>query len=333
MHQLILWLCLLLPTFAMALVPTSQQECSFVDNRNDTLGAVRDQKEVSWCYAFTAADMLAHAFNIKESISPAEIALNYNDTRTGRLIRWFNLNVLARKDEETRMSVHETGLSKIAFIRTMHHGYCPEDVFPSEEWVKVTRSGQSWVRDRQPLRESIRDIAALHRQRFSWTAENLPYYFEFHQVGISEFLGLLQGASRIEQFYSALRGQVCAGQIIALDKQWKVKMSIKRPRIFQRISRQLELGRLVAIDYDGRILADRHNRGVKVSELHTSSIVARRWNESSGRCQFLIRNSYGAGCDRYDPTYECDQGQIWMDEQLLYPNMTSIVYLLHGFEN
>jgi hypothetical protein len=320
---------LALPSLALAgYIPTPEYSCSNIDLRNETLGEVRNQKDVSWCYAFTAADMLAHTFNLSHKISAADIALAYNDTRIGRFSRWLNVKLLARKDEEVRLSPHETGLNKAALITVMQKGHCPESTFSSEEWTKIERSDEGWISKKVDLKEAMLDIAHLHKNRTNLTVENLPYYFSFKNIEAADFLEIIK-TSRLPKIYSKIREAVCRDDREKFDYNWKVKMVFRNPHVFRRLSEQLEYGRIVGIDYDSRILKDRKNQRVSLAELHTSSVVGRRWNSELKTCEYLIRNSYGNKCDdKYDPTYECHSGNVWLGESLIYPNMTSIVYML-----
>jgi hypothetical protein len=95
-----------------------------LDLRNENQGQVRDQQQVSWCYAFTAAD----------------IAIGYNQTKAGLFVRWLDLNVLHRKDPITSRVAHQNGFNKLALIKAMKDGFCPERIFPSESWTKMTRT-------------------------------------------------------------------------------------------------------------------------------------------------------------------------------------------------
>lgn len=52
---------------------------------------------------------------------------------------------------------------------------------------------------------------------------------------------------------------------------------------------------------------------------HASLVVGRR-KTFFGRCQYLIRNSWGKGCDRYNFDWDCDDGNIWVDEETLTSN-------------
>ena len=123
------WMLILaIPTLVHAYSPTPEKDCSDLDLRNDILGTVRDQGKISWCYAFTASDMLAYTFDKTERISAADIALNYNESLIGRIMDVFTSNG----------NPHETGFNKVALDKAMKDGYCPESVFPSEQWTKVS---------------------------------------------------------------------------------------------------------------------------------------------------------------------------------------------------
>lgn len=324
-------LLLAFPTFVFAYTPTSQQDCTQLELRNETLAEVRNQHDVSWCYAFTGADMLAHTFNVPEKMSAADIAIGYNETRIGRFVRWLDLNLLKRKEPQIRQMPHQNGFNKVSLINAMRDGWCPERIFPSESWTKMSRTQDGWEQAQVPLAQAMIEISALHEVKKSLSAQNIPYYYSFKNIDAPSFVQLLQNKS-MSGFYSSLRRAVCRDDRYAFDYKWKVKMVIKNPRIFSRVSEQLETGRIVGLDYDSRILNNSSNRGIKISELHTSSVVGRRWSASNNSCEYLIRNSAGNDCGNsgYDPSYDCDAGNLWLGESEIYKNMTSIVYMLSG---
>lgn len=306
-------LAFLITSQAFAYYPTRETECSPLDLRNETLGDVRNQGKVSWCYAFAGADMLAHTFNLPEKISAADIALNYNESLVGRILDIFLDNG----------NPHETGFNKFSLQKAMKDGYCPESVFPSERWIKVTGDKEESV----TLREAIDLIVSLHKNRKLYTEKTLPFYFKFKNVGPSEFYSVLQN-KKPRQVFNDLRHAACSRDRMSFDTRWKVKMTLRHENIFWRLNEQLDVGRPVGLDYDARILENRDHRGVKLSELHTSAIVGRRWNPEARACEYLIRNSYGKECNRYDPRYECKDGHQWLGESQIYGSMTSIVYML-----
>lgn len=307
------WIFLLLiPAFAYGYIPTSQNECSPLDIRNETLGHVKNQGQISWCFAFTASDMLSYTFD-KQRISAADVALNYNESLVGRIMSTVDPNG----------TPHETGFTKVALIKAMKDGLCPESVFPSEKWIKVTNGKEEEIL--MPV--AMKEIAELHKKRKELTEKNLPFYFKFKNIDAKNFLSYLQ-TKHLRNFYQSLRLKACENDRESFDARWKTKMVFRNKGIFRRVNEQLELGRMVGLDYDSRILENRQHRGVKLSELHTSGIVGRRWNEERKSCEFLIRDSRGIQCTRYDQSYDCHEGQLWLGESEIYGNMTSIVYML-----
>lgn len=315
--------------YAQIFFKTPEKECNPIDLRNEKLEQIRNQKEVAWCYAFTAADHLAYTFNLSETVSAADIAINYNDSDLGLFARWLHQTFgrITRSESENFMMAHQTGFNKVALDRGMRDGYCPERIFPSESWIKMTRVGEDWVETKVNLREAMLAIFNLLKNQDTLTAFNLPFYFHFKNVeSPEEFLALIKGSTSSD-FYSRLRKEVCKYDRMPFPERYKVSMNLKNTRIFQIMNDQLDSERLVGIDYDSRVLEDHTNRSVSLAELHTSSIVARRWNRTQNECQYLIRDSHGKQCTRYDSTYECLGGQVWMNESLLYLNLISMVYI------
>ncbi len=322
------WLLIsFLPTMAFAYYGTPEFQCTSLDLRNETLGNVRNQRDVAWCYGFTAADMLGNTFQTPEKISAAYLSMSYNETKLGQAARWLSLNII-RPTEENRSVAHQTGFNKIALDRAMKTEWCPESILPSEFWTKMTKTEHGWLPSKQPLKESMLDIAALYKNRDELTEENLPYYFAFKNINAGKFLKVLQ-TKKLDRFYAALSEEICQNDLHEFDKHWKVKMVLRNSRIFNRLNEQLNLGRVVGLDYDSRVLVNLQNPKLSLSELHTSTIVGRRWKAQTQSCQYLVRNSYGSDCTtRYDAGIECEAGHLWLDESKIYPNMTSIVYML-----
>lgn len=52
---------------------------------------------------------------------------------------------------------------------------------------------------------------------------------------------------------------------------------------------------------------------------HSALVIGRR-KTFFGRCQYLIRNSWGKECDRYNHDWDCERGSVWVDETTLAPN-------------
>jgi len=326
MHKLFLLIFLLCSPVFAKIIPTPQDECTPIDLRNDSLGDVRNQKKISWCYAFSGADLLNFYLNESSKFSAADMAITYNQTTAGKFIRWVDLNIISRNNAQVRQSAHQTGFTKIALEAALKKGVCPEDFFPSENWQKVIRTPQGEVSEEVILDQAMLDIARLHSTKETLTLDNLPYYFKFKNIDQKQFLSIVK-AKTLGELYSKLANQACAKNRQSIEIPEKIKMTLRHPRIFKTISKNLENSNVVALDYDSRVLKNKNSKGIKISELHTSLIVGRRWNQSSKSCEFLVRNSWGTTCSRYDSIYQCEDGHLWVPERALYNSSTSIVYI------
>jgi hypothetical protein len=63
---------------------------------------------------------------------------------------------------------------------------------------------------------------------------------------------------------------------------------------------------------------------------HVSLVVGRRRDPASGRCQLLVRNTWGADCDGYHRDWHCpaeNPGNVYVDEGALRANLYGISYL------
>ena len=310
---------------------TSRDQCLPLDLRNQHLKEIRNQKKVAWCYAFTAADMLTYTFDLPEKASAADVAINYNDSSLGQFSRWLIRNFgrnASQGEQENFMMPHQTGFNKVALDRAMRDGHCPERVFPSESWTKVSREGNKWIESQADLRTSMLEIFTLIKAQQNLSAANLPFYFHFKNVESPEtFLNLIK-ASTSTNFYSNLRNVVCKDDRTEFSERFETVMYVKDGLTFSTMNKQLNRLRIIGIDYDSRLLENSQNTSISLSELHTSSIVARRWNDGQSECQYLVRDSYADQCQEYDASYECEGGQVWIDESKIYSNLLSFVYII-----
>jgi len=256
MNWLIIILMLPQLAFSGVFEKTSKSSCSPLDLRTEKLKLIRDQKQVAWCYAFTAADMLTNMYDLPERASAADVAINYNDSDLGVFSRWL-FETFGRRGSRSETDIfmmpHQTGLNKVALDRVMRDGYCPERVFPSESWTKMTRGEGKWLESKTDLRTAMLEIYGLLKNQQSLTIENLSFYYHFKNIeSPEEFLKLVKDES-ISGFYSKLRREVCKYDRIKFQKSFKVEMYLNDSLTFLFLNKQLNRGRLIGIDYDSRI--------------------------------------------------------------------------------
>lgn len=301
------------------LVSTAQaSDCSPIDLRDEYLGENRNQGAIAWCYAYTTADLLAHRFKIPR-VSASDTAITYNRHEIPLAQRALYSVYFSIFDRERLNSEHEYGFMAIALQQAMKRGACYESDFPSQTMTRVTRSGNRTV----AMSDAIKDI---HNQRQAIDRGDVrspgdPYAIK--NVSSDEFYKILTQEKKNRMFY-AFTERACANNRFMDFGNVHVVYRVKNARIFEEIDRVLESGNIVGFDYFSSVL---RNIESKNSGLHASSLVGRRKNPETGKCEYLVRNSYGSSCMSYDARLACENGNLWVPMDVLKPRLIDIAYL------
>lgn len=116
-----------------------------------------------------------------------------------------------------------------------------------------------------------------------------------------------------------------------LDEKARFKPEVSLPTIHRELDKGLRRAMPIAVSYCSSILAE--GRGFKTKDpntddcgRHASLITGRRKNPQSGRCELLIRNTWGNSCGSYSKDWTCDsaKGSVWVDEQVLGRAITNV---------
>ncbi len=294
-------------------------QCEAVDLRRVFPLKVRDQGDLNWCYAHTAADYLQYAFQIPEAISASDIAIQYHFHLWPR-IRQFFLN------EE----VPQTGLVRVAMGDALESGYCPESSFPSDFWFKVQVKPQGSVSQKVQLSQAISELFELQRWvkagMFRAPAE-LPFQYQFSSVSPEQFFDILKTSTH-PRLLDSLRKAACSGKRKPFPFfEGRISMGIRGRSAVKTIHRELMSGMPVSIDYFYGVLEHSKNFHRKLEDLHTSLLMGQRFDPVTSECQYLIKDSYGESCSGYDPSLECQLGYLWVGESALRRALVSIVHL------
>ena len=278
---------------------------------------VRDQGDINWCYAHTAADYLQFYEGIQEPISAADIAIHYNLHFWPKIFRFF-----------TGDPVPETGFLRAAIWDAMGDGYCPESRFPSDAWKKVYPSSSGRAAEWKRLNASIADLFLLQdriERGFYRSASELPFAYEFNGVSPDRFFAILRDVKQ-QGILNALRMEVCAGNRRPYPKDISaITMRLRSASASDRIHEALGAGMPLSVDYFYGVLEHADSYSHAISELHTSLLMGQRFDPGSGECQFLVKNSFGTSCSGYDPRWECQAGYLWVGESALHRAMISEV--------
>jgi C1A family cysteine protease len=276
-----------------------------IDLRNETLGQVRDQDTIGWCYAFAAADLLT--YKLKTKISAADLAINYNHI-------WYNsiLNKLGNGEQDSL-----GGWSDDAINATIKKGgACLEKNLRSED------NGFASLKKTLVEIDSIKNNAKTTPVISCAVAPRAM----FPTLATNDYLNIIENSSKME-FMSLLSDKSCSPRISLKNikiKKISAYLEKGRDELCNEIDKQLDSKNIVSISYNSESLYDIET---KKNSNHASVIVGKKFNSTSGECEYLIRNSWGRGCNAYDGRLNCEEGNIWMPKSVLVKGLQDVTYL------
>lgn len=301
----------------------------------------RHQDSVGWCYAYAAADMLSH--ELGKEISAIDLANAYSATTLhGGIMR-----LLGRDESDI-----QAGFAPTALRRGLERGLCLEENVPSSDFF-YARNYQSYLEELA----DIENIYRLYQQRTTRTyskgelsrsqarmefAEDLVCRAEvfgdwrsmFPTLGLDELMDILARSTSTNSFVHNLIKENCEPR---LDNEQTQSLKVRRNisflglgfgtgRLMNQIDEQLDNGKIVAVSYPESILIDPANAQRRRFADHTSTIVARRFNPQTNQCEYMLRNTWGRGCI-YHESYECEDGHIWIPENVMRRSVREVTYL------
>jgi hypothetical protein len=300
----------------------ASEECSTIDFRNDFPLRMRHQQQTSWCFAHSAADLIQFSFQLNEQISAADIAIQYSETRISKTMQ--TLKKLLQKNSGKIPA--ETGFIKIALDLAMKNGVCPESAFPSEQWNKIDDHGNiSKVEITKAIIDTLNLQKTIHHSNLS-SASQIPWHFEFKHLSREQFYQILKNSDK-KNVFSSIRSMACNPERIQLPPLFKAKFKIKNKKTFQFIHDSFEHHQPVTIDFFSDLLRHADHPKKSMSELHTVLLYGRKTNPITNECEFMIKDSYGEQCTKYDPQLTCENGYVWLPQQKLKKAMTSTLLM------
>ncbi|WP_127717391.1 hypothetical protein [Halobacteriovorax sp. HLS] len=319
-----------------------KKSCTNIDNRKEPLIKIvngkkvdipRNQDSIGWCYAFAAADLMSHKLGKK--ISATDVANAYND---GSLSEFFG----------SKESDMEGGFTASAANSALSRGLCLEKSLPSDDYQYSTNFNllsayesverlYETYKNRTTKRTS-RGIRSLYGSDLT-QAQN-QFKGDLACNKISHEAGAIFPNVSVQDIYKIVKSSRSSNDFI--DKLVKksceprvkpaVKLSFEADGEFtfnstmiKTIDKKLEDGDILGLHYKAGTL--RNLLDTPSNSRHASVIVARRFNEASGSCDYLIRNSWGnTRGSNYDERTDSNNGNHWMPEEYLIKTMHGITY-------
>jgi len=100
----------------------------------------------------------------------------------------------------------------------------------------------------------------------------------------------------------------------------------KAKDLISEIDDKLKDGNIIGISYHANILDGPF--GILGQDNHASSIVGREFNYNTGKCEYILRNSWGSkNCTSPDDPYPCIDGHYWIPEENLSRAIYGVQYV------
>lgn len=326
--------------------------CTFKD-LSVTMGPVRDQGDVGWCYANTAADLLGAKLKMQqnEPLSAVFLAFQYNYHNSGRMLP--EGGYVGRALEKALIPKWKLNSE----LEALASGMCPKSI--EDEALDAT-SGES-LKEKVKTLEKIKSIYDRSKHHPDLREKLDAILDDFRRSGnivgtmsrASLNSALEKGDARTFPLYFA--DALCSNKRFyntnavltpinhSRDVTWLFELKGKTPKevvvqedLTRDIDFELDRNNVVGINY----YVDFVRNGKlphTTSEFHASVVVGRRWHNNS--CQYLIRNSWGPECTKTDeqgrkvPRHsklvaECSRGNLWIDEKHLRAVTDSVDFFM-----
>ncbi len=287
---------------------TEKKSCGKPVNLSAGFGPSRNQDSVGWCFAFTSADLLS--YKMKKKISAADVALSHFNREQSPLKRWWS----GKKQSE-----YEGGFEWDAIAAAANNGLCLESNFNSED------NGVNQVSGALDRIQAIKDTWAPYItgacQEDLRTIRAL-----FPQISLSDVNHAILMSTR-SSFVSKLASEACEPRekVKVVAKVTKA-IGLDKTALFTEVDKQLNAQNPSALEVNGAVLKDAS--AIEHFANHSVMVIGRRFNEFSGQCEYLIRNSWGPGKFTHDPTYERDEkGHVWIPKEKIHASVRASTHL------
>lgn len=338
---------------------TAQQRCGgenardFRDQFPDKLPPIRDQGSIGWCYAYSVSDLVS--FNSGKVVSARSIAQANNLAVNQETLAYGAYNSIAgligaAKKEPAHLSQENTenvmsafrgirsvseregGIEQTAFLRAKaRDGFCLERDIPSgsheESDIGATIEVFQAFDSELTAANTQEEKSELARK---FCNENTALFQQYFPNGFKEGVvnALLANASG--DSFTYLSQEQCKDRVDMGEYRTDYIPKTSPGSTVSVLDGFLDRNEISAVGYQTDFMGQERldENGEPLENYHSSTIIGRRFNEETGRCQYLLRNSWGTDCSVYPDSMECEKGNIWVSEDDLDSHSLDVTALV-----
>ncbi len=271
-----------------------------------------NQKQLSWCFAWPTADLIS--FHEKTPVSAYDIAFQYhNDDETREANNKDKGNTGKKTTEIGGVIINAMN------IALGNKGICLE-------------SETDYLNGNWDANSDLFKLMSDSSDSFSqyMCIAGLATIQPFNQLdkNIIDVLDKLSSDKKMAAFLDLTcnkRHQV-KNEYRNLS-QWIGRPGVTKDKMINKLDGLLSKGEPVSVTYDHKILTHGENYVGKKAD-HASTVIGRKFNKSSGQCEYLIKNSWGDDVDcQLTSSVKCVKGNYWVNRTSLMQNLNEINWL------
>lgn len=294
--------------------------CENIDLR-DQLGPVLNQDGTGLCYAYTASDLVS--YKMGRRVSPVDIALQYTKNRDELMWRGAGNKYLNQVTDERKRDIFHGGWVRYALQYSNQAGFCADEKINSNDFTSSRGLFKGLVNLNQ---------LSLHQYNLdSSTGESCGKFAEIQKVFPGVSIREIQDTasrSNIMNVGANLSDKACEPRLRpSTPLQFKnlhnegSRSEILRNSDFNEIDRVLNKKQPVSVSIFMDKIYSFGKSSIANQPRHAITLAGRKYNPATGKCEYILKNSWGPECDRYYKV-RCENGYLFVPEE----TFKSIVY-------
>ena len=320
--------------FVLVATLVNAQTCKEVDLRPQ-LGPIQNQNGTDWCFAYPASDIVS--FQLGQRVSPADIAVQYHRDWANRQLKYGLTTTEKLRQAREEEAINEMGgFVHYSIEATAPGGFCADEKINLNDLVAAKAAG-----------DPFRFLDELNMNKFNYASAETVECYKFHMIqkltpwNSFEEIEKIAKQNTLADVSGVMADQACGERIKpvprivvktleqAFDPVKKTSAVLSEPQTNQ-MNRTISSGKPVAIAVYLEKLKF-FNSGDEKHQRHAMTIAGRKFNPATGKCEYILRNSWGPECESgWKPGVRCDRnsGYLFVDPDIL----EQAIYKAHYIE-
>lgn len=272
-------------------------ECLNIDINIKNMPENNDQSNLSWCFAWTATDLLS--FSEEKKLSSYDLATQYHEQYSTA--------------ETTKHGGKPSAALMFAILNSDGICYEKDTNYTNGDWSKLSEL----IKDLGDSDKNLADIICKNNYQANPAFKNLS-------IEVFHILEKLPNDKKLATLFNT----TCTARH-SLANKYEVNTFYSNldglDKVINHLDHTLDLNQPASIGYDIDAL-------LKLPEekshpyKHASTIIGRRLNKATNSCEYLIKNSWGDACPKKSKV-DCHKGNFWVTKDNLKKSISEVTTL------